>query len=162
MADLNIKVDSWKNKLLDMGKRNKLLNYKDTKRGTLRFKNPSILALWNSFVVEENPIVFPLVDEEDETENENLTDVNQSSIESIEDDSNQSEMSRHQGYHSVYNEVVERQLSKMDVNQSVDVLEKQVYDLQQNLRYLQEQGLPLYPSQGATVDLWERQLSKLK
>ncbi|UZQ49370.1 hypothetical protein [Clostridium kluyveri] len=50
----------------------------------------------------------------------------------------------------------------MDVNQSVDVLQKQVYDLQQNLRYLQEQGLPLYPSQGATVDLWERQLSKLK
>jgi hypothetical protein len=75
---------------------------------------------------------------------------------------NISTMSRHQGYHSVYNEVVERQLNKMDVNQSVDVLQKQVYDLQQNLKYLQEKGVPLYPSQGATVELWERQLSKLK
>ena len=72
-----------------------------------------------------------------------------------------SPMSRHQGYHSVYNEVVERSLNRMNVNQSADVLLRQVYDLQQNLRYLQQNGLPLYPSQGATVELWERQLGKL-
>ena len=92
MTDLNVKVDSWKNKLLDMGKRNKLLNYKETKRGTLRFKAPNVLELWNNFVVEEKPIVFPLVDEEDETCNEELTYDNKRATELIKDDSSQSEI----------------------------------------------------------------------
>jgi hypothetical protein len=73
-----------------------------------------------------------------------------------------SSMSRHRGYHSVYNEVVKRELDKIDVNQSIDVLEKQVFKLQQNLKYLQQKGLPLYPNQGASVELWERQLNKLE
>ena len=34
----------------------------------------------------------------------------------------------------------------MNISQSVGVLQKQVYDLQQNLKYLQQSGLPLYPS----------------
>ena len=73
-----------------------------------------------------------------------------------------STMSRHRGYHSVYNQVVERTLNRMDINQSVDGLQKQVYDLQQILKKLQEKGLPLYPSQGATVELWERKLKQLE
>ncbi|MEC0764914.1 T7SS effector LXG polymorphic toxin [Bacillus haynesii] len=72
-----------------------------------------------------------------------------------------SAISRHRGYHSVYNEVVERALNKMDINQSVYSLQKQVLELQSNLRTLQEKGLPLYPSQGATVELWERKLKQL-
>lgn len=35
------------------------------------------------------------------------------------------------------------------------------FNLQKNLRYIQEKGLPLYPSQGATVELWERKLNQL-
>ncbi len=58
-----------------------------------------------------------------------------------------SAMSRHRGYHSTYNEFVKTQLDRIDGNQSVDVLQNQVYDLQQNLKYLQQSGLPLYPSQ---------------
>ncbi|WP_231553296.1 AHH domain-containing protein [Caldibacillus thermoamylovorans] len=77
-------------------------------------------------------------------------------------DNDISTMSRHRGYHSVYNEVVERALNKMDINQSVDSLQKQVYELQSNLRRLQEKGLPLYPSQGANVELWERKLKQLE
>lgn len=77
-------------------------------------------------------------------------------------DNDISTMSRHRGYHSVYNEVVERALNKMDINQSVDSLQKQVYELQSNLRRLQENGLPLYPSQGATIELWERKLKQLE
>lgn len=73
-----------------------------------------------------------------------------------------SSMSRHRGYHSVYNEVVKGELDKIDVNQSIDVLEKRVFKLQQNLKYLQQKGLPLYPNQGASVELWERQLKKLE
>ncbi len=71
-------------------------------------------------------------------------------------------MSRHRGYHSTYNEFVKSQLDKIDVTQSVDVLQKQVYDLQSNLKVLQQSGLPLYPSQGATVDLWERSLIRIE
>ena len=73
-----------------------------------------------------------------------------------------SAMSRHRGYHSTYNEFVRTQLDEIDINQSVDVLQKQVYDLQQNLKYLQQSGLPLYPSQGATVDLWQRSLERIQ
>ncbi len=73
-----------------------------------------------------------------------------------------STMSRHRGYHSTYNEFVRTQLDGMDINQSADVLQNQVYDLQQNLKYLQQSGLPLYPSQGATVDLWQRSLERIQ
>ncbi|WP_301107144.1 AHH domain-containing protein [Sporosarcina sp.] len=77
-------------------------------------------------------------------------------------DNDISTMSRHRRYHSVYNEVVERALNRMDINQNVDNLQKQVYGLQSNLRKLQEKGLPLYPSQGATVELWERKLKQFE
>ncbi|WP_440970072.1 T7SS effector LXG polymorphic toxin [Peribacillus frigoritolerans] len=77
-------------------------------------------------------------------------------------DNDISTMSRHRGYHSVYNEVVERALNKMDINQSVNSLQKDVYELKNNLRKLQENGLPLYPSQGATVELWERKLKQIE
>lgn len=77
-------------------------------------------------------------------------------------DAKLSAMSKHRGYHSVYNDVVKNQLNKMDINQSVEVLQKQVFDLQSDLRKLQESGVPLYPSQGATVDLWERSLNRIR
>ena len=73
-----------------------------------------------------------------------------------------SAMSRHRGYHSTYNGFVRTQLDRIDVNQSVDVIQKQVFDLQQNLKYLQQSGLPLYPSQGATLDLWKRSLERIQ
>ena len=73
-----------------------------------------------------------------------------------------SAISRHRGYHLTYNEFVRTQLDGIDINQSIDVLQKQVYDLQQNLKYLQQSGLPLYPSQGATVDLWQRSLERVQ
>lgn len=72
-----------------------------------------------------------------------------------------STMSRHRGYHSIYNEVVERSLNRMDVNSSVNHLQQQVFDLQNKLRYLNQQGTPLYPSQGGTIELWERLLNNL-
>ena len=71
-------------------------------------------------------------------------------------------MPRHQGYHCVYNDVVEKQLNHMNVNQNVEALQKQVFELQADLRYLQEQGLPLYIGQGATFEMWMRALEKMK
>ena len=73
-----------------------------------------------------------------------------------------SALSRHRGYHSTYSEFVRIQLDAMDINQSVDVLQKQVFGLQQDLRKLQMSGLPLYPTQGATVDLWQRSLERIR
>lgn len=64
MANIDIKLEAWKNKLLDLGKRNRLINYKDTKRSNLRIKTPEIFDLWDSFVVNENPLEFPCADEE--------------------------------------------------------------------------------------------------
>ena len=72
-----------------------------------------------------------------------------------------SAMSRHRGYHSVYNEVVERALSRMDASAPIRQLEQQVYGLQQRLGTLQQAGMPLYPSHGATVELWERTLAEM-
>jgi len=71
-----------------------------------------------------------------------------------------SPLSRHRGYHSVYSEFVERQLNRMDVTKSVAELECDVFKLQQKLKQLQMQGTPLYPSQGATITLWERMFNQ--
>ncbi|MCF0125980.1 MAG: AHH domain-containing protein [Clostridia bacterium] len=72
-----------------------------------------------------------------------------------------SAMSRHRGYHSTYNEFVKNKLDAMDLSQNSDVLQQKVFDLQQDLRVLQQNGLPMYPNQGATVDLWERSIQRL-
>ena len=75
-----------------------------------------------------------------------------------------SAMSRHRGYHSVYSEFVKIQLDAMDINQSLQVLQIQVLELQNDLRTLQQSGLPLYggKGQGATIDLWQRSMERLK
>ncbi|TDW16238.1 putative toxin of predicted polymorphic toxin system [Breznakia blatticola] len=67
-----------------------------------------------------------------------------------------STMSRHKGYHSTYNDFVLSELDKIDIAQSSVAIQKQVLDLQSKLITLQKSGLPLYPKQGASIDLWER------
>ncbi len=64
MIDMNLKLDNWKKRLLDLGKRNQLLNYRDTRRSNLRITKPEIFSLWDSFVVNEQPLEFPLADDE--------------------------------------------------------------------------------------------------
>lgn len=63
MVNMSAKLNTWKNKLLDMSKRNRLLNYRDTRRSNLRIKFPGIYDLWDSFVVSEQSLIFPFVDE---------------------------------------------------------------------------------------------------
>ncbi|MGW9574278.1 AHH domain-containing protein, partial [Paenibacillus terrae] len=69
-----------------------------------------------------------------------------------------SSTSRHQGYHSVYSDFVESKLNKININQDIAAIEKQVFDLQQKLRKLQEKGLPLY----MTDDYLQKELKKIK
>lgn len=63
---MDSRVDAWKKKLLDLGKKNRLLNYRDTKRGSIRIVAPDPLSLWQTFVEDEKPIVFPYINEEAE------------------------------------------------------------------------------------------------
>lgn len=68
-VNIENKIEIWKNKLLDLGKRNKLINYKETKRSTLRITTPEVYDFWDSFVKDEKPLEFPFYDNiEDEEE----------------------------------------------------------------------------------------------
>jgi len=64
MANIDIKLAVWKSKLLDLSKRNRLLNYRDSKSSNLRLSKPAIFDLWENFVVNEKPLHFPYFDEE--------------------------------------------------------------------------------------------------
>ncbi|MFP3088979.1 DUF4011 domain-containing protein [Treponema sp. TIM-1] len=69
------KMDLWKKKLLDLGKRNRLLNYRDTKRSSLRIETPTLDEIWNKVVVKGRTLEFPYIDEFDE-ENANPVNLN--------------------------------------------------------------------------------------
>jgi superfamily I DNA and/or RNA helicase len=60
------KMEIWKKKLLDLGKRNRLINFRDTKRSSLRLTSPSFYEIWNKAVLKGRPMEFPYVDEDDE------------------------------------------------------------------------------------------------
>lgn len=64
--------------------------------------------------------------------------------------------SRHAGYHAPYNRFVEKMLDSIDINSSTNSIRKMVQSLQGNLRKMQQNGIVLYPNQGASVDLYER------
>ena len=66
MANIDVKYELWKNKLLDLGKRNRLLNYRETARSSLKIEYPECDALWDLFVKEGEPLIFPFEDEENE------------------------------------------------------------------------------------------------
>lgn len=59
-------------------------------------------------------------------------------------DANVSVTSRHKGYHAVYSNFVRGKLDEIDIRQDIFIIEKQVFELQQKLRLLQEQELLLY------------------
>ncbi|MDR3246479.1 MAG: DUF4011 domain-containing protein, partial [Prevotellaceae bacterium] len=48
IINIEQKIEKWKNKLLDLGKRNRLLNYRETKRSSLRILSPDGISLWDS------------------------------------------------------------------------------------------------------------------
>ena len=64
--------------------------------------------------------------------------------------------SRHSGYHGPYNRFVEKMLDSIDINSSINSIQKEVKSLQNNLRKMQQSGITLYPNQGSSVDLIER------
>lgn len=82
--DINQKIETWKNKLLDLGKRNRLINYKETKRSTLTIKKPDIYDFWEGIVEKNNPLEFPMYFEKQEEDDlENGIDVEEDGPEEI-------------------------------------------------------------------------------
>jgi RHS repeat-associated protein len=65
-----------------------------------------------------------------------------------------SALSRHRGYHGAYSRGVRQALDRLDSKQPIDVLERQVFDIQQRLRDAMLKGQPLYDNQGATSQVW--------
>lgn len=59
------KLKLWRQKLLDTGKRNKLLNFKETKRSTLKITNPVIDDLYSS-ILAGDVLKFPMNEENDQ------------------------------------------------------------------------------------------------
>ena len=55
---IDSKIEMWKNKLLDMGKGNRLLNYKDSKTITLKIISPNIDDLYKKIVIDEKKLKF--------------------------------------------------------------------------------------------------------
>jgi hypothetical protein len=66
--DLDAKIEKWKNKLLDFSKRNRLLNYHETKRSSLKIFSPGCFSLYESFVLNEILLEYPTVEEHDGNE----------------------------------------------------------------------------------------------
>lgn len=79
MVDISSYIDKWENQLLDLGKRNRLINYKDTKRSNIKIISPKINELFANIVTDEKSLTFPyptsvqtqnLVDNVDEEQSE--------------------------------------------------------------------------------------------
>ncbi|WP_028975689.1 DUF3320 domain-containing protein [Sporolactobacillus terrae] len=59
MADISSYIDKWENQLLDLGKRNRLINYKETKRSNIKIVFPELAGLFTDIVNEEKLLKFP-------------------------------------------------------------------------------------------------------
>ena len=70
--NMNKKIEFWKKNLLDLGKRNRLINYKDTKNSTLCINEPGMFEIWDYFVEKEKTITFPFCSDAVDDDNPNL------------------------------------------------------------------------------------------
>ncbi|MDR1069222.1 MAG: DUF4011 domain-containing protein [Gracilibacteraceae bacterium] len=55
---LQRKVEHWKKQLLDLSKRNKMINYREAKRATLKILEPEFTELFNRLAVSEEELTF--------------------------------------------------------------------------------------------------------
>lgn len=59
MQDLDIRIEQWKKRLLDLGKRNRLINFKETKRSNIAIVSPGYEELYKKLVYDEDEFRFP-------------------------------------------------------------------------------------------------------
>lgn len=60
---LHCKIETWGKQLLDFGKRNSLINFKDGKRSNIKLITPSFDTLFDLIVVQEKSLAFPFAKE---------------------------------------------------------------------------------------------------
>lgn len=60
MQDLDMKIEYWKKRLLDLGKRNRLINFKETKRSNVTITSPNYDVLYKKLVQDEDRLRFPV------------------------------------------------------------------------------------------------------
>ena len=56
--DLDRKIERWKRELLDTSKRNRMINYRETKRMTLKILEPAAKELFNRLALSEKALTF--------------------------------------------------------------------------------------------------------
>ena len=56
---LQKRIDTWKKLLLDFGKRNRLINFKESKRSNVKISFPLYNELYEDIVVNEVELTFP-------------------------------------------------------------------------------------------------------
>ena len=55
---LDKKIEYWEHQLLDLGKRNKMINYRETKRSTLKLIEPAFEDLFQRLAIDEETLTF--------------------------------------------------------------------------------------------------------
>lgn len=55
---LDKKIKTWEDRLLDLGKRNKMISFRESKRATLKILKPSFEELYQQIVVDEKELTF--------------------------------------------------------------------------------------------------------
>ena len=79
MANADLRIEKWKKRLLDLGKRNRLINYRETKRSNINITSPSLVDLYTRLVLNEEALTFS-----HSSQNENdFDDVDSLSVDSI-------------------------------------------------------------------------------
>ncbi|MGB4438165.1 MAG: DUF4011 domain-containing protein, partial [Sedimentibacter sp.] len=58
MQNIDLKIEFWKKRLLDLGKRNKLIYFKETKRSNIAITSPGLCDIFNALVFEEKSLRF--------------------------------------------------------------------------------------------------------
>ena len=58
LETLDKRIDFWKHQLLDLGKRNRMINYRETKLSTLRIIEPGFSELFNRLAIGEEELTF--------------------------------------------------------------------------------------------------------
>lgn len=58
MENLDFKIEQWKNLLLDLGKSNRLINFRTTKKSNIEIKLPKLNELYSAIVKEEKLLKF--------------------------------------------------------------------------------------------------------
>ena len=66
--NIEARLNDWKRKLLDLGKRNALINFKLNSKSVLRLTQPTMKELWQLVVEDEKQIDFPYINDRDEDE----------------------------------------------------------------------------------------------